>query len=440
MNIDPSSEKSERTFDCNSIGCKIDFVNAFNSVNRTILLQECAKKFPQIYKWAFFCYSQHSLLFFGNFSISSEAGVQQGDPLGPFLFCLVLQKLIAKISSQVPNLRLNSWYMDDGSFFGNSRDVLKAWNIVKNEGPSLGLFPNISKCELISPSCSTSAFDDFDPEFKKEVMDMEILGSPIGSKDFSEKWMQEKINKKLPILLGKLTILDNPQVSYLILLFCASFCKIVWYIRTVPSTFITDTCQKFDELVLKSFEGIIACGLSSQSIKQIQLSTKFGGAGLRSSKDHAPAAYVSSFFSSKPLAQSFLRSPIMNPHLDSCFDLLNSKLLMEDFTDPSSEVSQQKDLSHKIDKSNSVQLSSECNLIDKARILCCSAPHASAWIRALPTSSDTFTNLEWELAMKRWLGIRIYNEGHRCAACHKQSIDIYGHHAAACPVSGDRIK
>jgi len=107
-------------------------------------------------------------------------------------------------------------------------------------------------------------------------MDMEILGSPIGSKDFSEKWMQEKINKKLPILLEKLIIVDNPQCSYLILLFCASFCKIVWYIRTVPSTFITDTCQKFDELVLKSFEGIIACGLSFQSIKQIKLSTKFG--------------------------------------------------------------------------------------------------------------------------------------------------------------------
>jgi len=71
--------------------------------------------------------------------------------------------------------------MDDGSFFGNSNDVLKAWNIVKDEGPALGLFPNISKCELISPSCSPSAFHQFEPELKKEEMDMDILGSPIGS-------------------------------------------------------------------------------------------------------------------------------------------------------------------------------------------------------------------------------------------------------------------
>ena len=198
--------------------------------------------------------------------------------------------------------------------------------------------------------------------------------------------------------------------------------QIFWYIRTVP--LITDTCQKFDDLVLKSFEEIIACGLSSQSIKQIQLSTKFGGAGLRSSKDHAPAAYISSSL--------FVQAS------SSVFPSL-SKMLVEDFTERSSEVSQQNDLSHKIYKSNSFQLSSECNFIDKARILCCSDPHASAWIRALPTSSNKLTNLEWVLAMKRWLGIPIYNKEHMCIACHKQIMGIYGHPAAVCPVSGDRI-
>ena len=80
----------------------------------------------------------------------------------------------------------------------------------------------------------TSAFHQFEPELKKEEMDMDILGSPIGSEEFCEKYIQQKINKKLPDLLEKLTHLDNPQASYLILLFCASFCKMVSYIRTVP--------------------------------------------------------------------------------------------------------------------------------------------------------------------------------------------------------------
>ena len=88
------------------IGLKIDFVNAFNSVARSIFLTECFEKFPQIFKWVHFCYSKHSHLFFGDFIISSQAGVQQGDPLGPFLFCLVLQVLISKLKTEVPELSL----------------------------------------------------------------------------------------------------------------------------------------------------------------------------------------------------------------------------------------------------------------------------------------------------------------------------------------------
>ena len=40
--------------------------------------------------------------------------------------------------------------MDDGSLFGKIADVLKAWNIIKEVGPELGLFVNLQKCELIS--------------------------------------------------------------------------------------------------------------------------------------------------------------------------------------------------------------------------------------------------------------------------------------------------
>ena len=83
-----------------------------------------------------------------NFVISSQAGVQQGDPLDSFLFCLVLQVLVSKLSKEAPNLALNNWYMDDGSLFGKIVDILKAWNIIKEFGPALGLFVNLEKCEL----------------------------------------------------------------------------------------------------------------------------------------------------------------------------------------------------------------------------------------------------------------------------------------------------
>ena len=41
--------------------------------------------------WAEWCYSRHSRLLFHGDVLTSDAGVQQGDPLGPLLFALALQ-------------------------------------------------------------------------------------------------------------------------------------------------------------------------------------------------------------------------------------------------------------------------------------------------------------------------------------------------------------
>ena len=75
--------------------------------------------------------------------------------------------LISKIKDEVPELDLNNWYMDDGSLFGKAAAVLKAWNIIKDFGPSLGLQVNLSKCELISSSNNVGIFADFEPELVK---------------------------------------------------------------------------------------------------------------------------------------------------------------------------------------------------------------------------------------------------------------------------------
>ena len=63
----------------------------------------------------FIIYSNHSHLFFGNYIISFQADVQQGDPLGPFLIFLGMQVLISKIKNKMPGLDLTNWYMNNGS-------------------------------------------------------------------------------------------------------------------------------------------------------------------------------------------------------------------------------------------------------------------------------------------------------------------------------------
>ena len=67
---------------------KLDFRNAFNSIRRDKMLHSVLMKAPDLLPFAYCSYQYPSLLFFGDFTISSEEGVQQGDPLCPLLFCL----------------------------------------------------------------------------------------------------------------------------------------------------------------------------------------------------------------------------------------------------------------------------------------------------------------------------------------------------------------
>lgn len=80
---------------------KIDFINAFNSIERDDMLREVFQHTPKLYPLLWQCYATPSLLFFGDSTILSQVGAQQGDPCGPLIFCLVIHSLISKLNSEV---------------------------------------------------------------------------------------------------------------------------------------------------------------------------------------------------------------------------------------------------------------------------------------------------------------------------------------------------
>jgi len=49
----------------------------------------------------------------------SDEGIQQGDPLGPLLFCVSSLKLDRRMTSE-----FNAWYLDDGSLGGHVSSLL----------------------------------------------------------------------------------------------------------------------------------------------------------------------------------------------------------------------------------------------------------------------------------------------------------------------------
>ena len=165
------------------VSLSLDFKNAFNNVLRSVMLGLIKKHHPNIYPWVVLGYGEHSKLFYGSSVIMSRCGVQQGDPLGPALFSVVVAEFNRKICEKFPGLN-NVWYLDDGSYVGPKQKVFELLKWIFNNSRSYGLILNQKKTTLINPmgllagkpNCPPQAVDvgDFDVSFSMEGDDMPV--------------------------------------------------------------------------------------------------------------------------------------------------------------------------------------------------------------------------------------------------------------------------
>ena len=126
---------------------KLDFANAFNSIRRDKILSTIIDTIPELYPLCHTAYACESLLQFGSKSVVSSEGVQQGDPLGPLLFCLTLQPILESLKC---NFKIG--YLDDVTLGGPVSLVNEDVRSIRSLSESIGLHLNDSKCEYISSS------------------------------------------------------------------------------------------------------------------------------------------------------------------------------------------------------------------------------------------------------------------------------------------------
>ena len=76
--------------------------------------------------------------------MSSEEGVQQGDPLGPLLFCLAVQQVLERCEGD-----LVMGYLDDLTIGGYFDALIAQVPLIEASSSLLGLTFNRSKCEFL---------------------------------------------------------------------------------------------------------------------------------------------------------------------------------------------------------------------------------------------------------------------------------------------------
>jgi hypothetical protein len=279
---------------------KLDFVNAFNAISREEMLRTVLEELPELYQFISTCYSSSSHLCFGEFLISSDEGAQQGDPLGPLLFCAASMKL-AKLMKAL----LNLWYMDDGTLGGDVDVLIKDFETVRQVGSSLGLLLNEQKCELITDDKDVlDKFRSIAPSILHvSTSQAMLLGAPIGSNAAIDTILSKKL-LEFRLMADRLKQL-RAHDAFFLLKNCFSLPKLQYILRCAPC-FDSQVLQNYDDTIRDTLQSILNIALTENVWQQATLPVRNGGIGVRLATQVALPAFLSSVASSSDLVLQLL--------------------------------------------------------------------------------------------------------------------------------------
>ena len=420
----------------------IDFSNAFNSIDRSKMFKEVRARFPSLSPWLESCYGCQPFLLLEDTHIRSCNGVQQGDPLGPLGFAAALQPIIEKVQSGVPNLKVNAWYLDDGTLVGSPSDLASALSIIEREGPSRGLRLNRAKSLLFRSGSTSPNSNPLPPDIPVADEGFSLLGCPVGPSHFCNRSVLSRV-ERVKECLSKLPDLQDSQLEYTLLRHCLSLPKIAFSLRTCPSAFIREATATFDAQIRDALSIVAGGPLPEWSWRKATLPCSLGGLSLRSAASVAPAAYISSTTEAQPLIEALLESPSSSLHLDVAVDELSKLADRSEWVSPQAVdiPAKQRALCGAIDESMFERtLSSAPDDRAKALVLSTSLPHAGDWLQVIPSPAFGLhlPDTHFKLCLQYWLGLTMVGENHSCPVCQSPA-DTLGDHQVGCGGNGDRI-
>ena len=131
----------------------VDAENAFNSINRNVMINDTSVVCPAISTYLSNCYQSAARLFvIGGKEILSKEGTTQGDPTSMKTYALGVTPLLNFLHEFIlinEHKSKEVAFADDLTVAGKIEEIKQYWELLLQVGPKYGYYPKPSKSHLI---------------------------------------------------------------------------------------------------------------------------------------------------------------------------------------------------------------------------------------------------------------------------------------------------
>ena len=380
------------------VSLQVDFENAFNMISRAVLKRIVKMKCPELVRYFNACYSEHTALVCANGAIVwSRSGVQQGDPMGSYLFALFLADILGTVKVDDIGLDFHAAYHDDVMVVGFADRValfLQRMNGVQRTHRS-------KLKEGKSHWYGTTAPPEEVAHLVEHHHELEavVLGVPIGSASFVNGTIEKVVDKWEA---SALAIRHVPDVlcRLELLLRCLSVCRVTHLLRARFQTGADASWQvRFDNRLRTELTRIVGSQLSEKNWRLAQLSVGNGGPGLHTIKLTKSAAFISSHHSTcTRLVELFLTTKgywTRRVELDMAQDYLAQQTERQFAPETTQRV-----LMRAVMTAERQRYEAGCTQVQRDLMWSRTQKGASAWLSGQPDAQYRFTNAEARVLLK----------------------------------------
>ncbi len=403
----------------------ISFNNAFNSLRRDRMLEAVHDLCHALYPYVYSAYSAPSDLHWGNKTLQSAEGLQQGDPLAPLLFCLTLHRHCQQLKSE-----FCLQHVDHVILGGNLESLLHDIRVME-ETKILGLQ---LRAEVMCRNFSIRgklchSFSSLQPV---SLLDATFLGTRLSDQtNISERLLLKVEDLKR---FGECIKHIETKDALVLLRSSFSFSKLHSLLRTFPC-FRSYALNRYDIGLRKIFSAVTDIPLepSSAAWSQATLPIRLGGLGVQSAVHTAASAFLASSHASSDLVNAVL--PSNHRSCSSLLDEATASWSQCHATPPpeGTRACRQKYWYTPRDIA-AAEIHVKGNEESSVKLLTLSTRKSTAWLH-MPPASTTSLRLD-DAVVKNLVKLRLGTHGaYVCDICEHCGayVDTLGLHFTDCP-------